>query len=59
MAFDDYYEEPDYYLDDDPDEDHMEEMINGEDDICRECDGDGTVNGHLCKSCQGSGHLEN
>lgn len=34
----------------------LEEFINSVgDDICTECDGEGTVHGHLCKSCQGSG----
>lgn len=28
-----------------------------EDDICLECDGDGTVHGQLCKTCRGIGRV--
>ncbi len=28
------------------------------DNICTECDGDGTVHGQLCKACNGKGHHE-
>lgn len=27
----------------------------GDDDICTVCDGAGTLHGHLCKTCQGTG----
>jgi hypothetical protein len=43
---------PDY---EDEEPDYVREEIN--DDICTECDGEGTLHGHLCKPCQGTGRL--
>lgn len=52
---------PDFEIDDlyDPYDSHLEEMINADpdDDICKECDGEGVSNGHLCKPCQGTGRV--
>lgn len=42
------------------DDDPIEDFINNgkDDDICPQCDGTGTDDeGHLCKECQGKGHI--
>jgi hypothetical protein len=51
--YDEYPDDDD--VDDYPDFENEPASMLDIDDICPECDGEGMHNGHMCKSCQGTG----